>query len=165
MSIWSPTNYPSTLWLIKWAIILVVAMQTILLFLRNERLNMIMTRLTRRLPISGNLVLMTAMRAAYTWVKLGEAIWALIIALVSKPIPLWIFSLNSSITMFWILEMLTLLTIPLILFLKSYHIMRWWSTLFGSYYMIFCCIARSLWGGTYAPPALAGAFSFLFYSL
>lgn len=141
-------NYPSTLWLTKWAIILVVAIQTILLLRRNERLNINITLLVSRFPIYGSLVLITATKAAYTWVKFGEAIWALIIALVNNPIPLIIFSLNNYMTMFWMLVTLTLLTIPLILFLSSYHIIRWWSILLGSSSIIFCCIALSLWGGT-----------------
>jgi hypothetical protein len=75
-----------------------------------------------RCTIYGNLVLITAINAAYTCVKFGEAICALIIERANNPFPRSIFSFNSSTTTFWMLEMLTLLIMPLILFRNNYHI-------------------------------------------
>lgn len=75
-----------------------------------------------RRATSGNLVLMAATSAAYTCVKVGEAICAFIMALTSNPRPRIRFSLNSSITMFEMFETLTLFTIPLIDLRKTSHI-------------------------------------------
>ena len=86
-----PAYSPKTLWLIKCAIIFVVAIQTILLFLSKALLNWIITLLRIKFAISGNLVLMTEINAAYTWVKFGEAIWALINDFERMPFPLRMF--------------------------------------------------------------------------
>lgn len=122
---WRPAYSPRTLWFIRCAIIFVVAMHTILLFRSYALLNCIITLFSIRFPISGSLVFITEIKAAYTWVKFGDAIWALMIDLESRPLPLRMFSLNSSMTMFWMFEMLTLLTIPFILFLSNSHIIFW----------------------------------------
>lgn len=143
-----PAYSPKTLWFIRCAIIFVVAMHTILLFRSYALLNCIITLFSIKFPISGSLVLITEIKAAYTWVKFGDAIWALMMDFDSSPLPLRMFSLKSSMTMFWMLEMLTLLTIPLILFLSSSHIIFWCYTPPTSFFRSSYCMALSLWGGT-----------------
>jgi len=59
-----------------------------------------MTLFIIKFTISGSLVLITAIRAAYTGVKFGAAIYALMIARASSPFPLRIFSFINSIIAF-----------------------------------------------------------------
>ena len=63
ISICKATYSPKTLWLTRCATILVVATHTILLLRSKERLNWMSTRLAMISPISGTLVLMTAISA------------------------------------------------------------------------------------------------------
>ena len=63
-----------TYWFVKWHNIFVVALQIILLFLLYALWNYAKTLWTINSAISGNLVLRTAIKAAYTWEKFGLAI-------------------------------------------------------------------------------------------
>mmetsp|Transcript_2084 Transcript_2084/g.6438 ORF Transcript_2084/g.6438 Transcript_2084/m.6438 type:complete len:305 (+) Transcript_2084:2170-3084(+) len=109
----------STCWFTRWAINLQAAVQIGLSFLlyalRNWRINLE----TSRSPISGNLVLMTATRAAYTLEKAGLATWDFMTERTKSPLPLSRFSPMSSGKISFRFLLFTLFTRPFMLFLRA----------------------------------------------
>ena len=65
-------------------------------------------------------------------------------------LPRTMFSAMSSLTMETMLETLTLLMRPLMLFLSASHASRWYGA--DDLSVIDCCMSRSRAGGMYAPP-------------
>ena len=65
-----------TCWLTMWPMKRTLEVHRVLSFLLKPRLKLRMSLLSSSSPMFGNLVLMIAARAAYTWVNVGEAVWA-----------------------------------------------------------------------------------------
>ena len=101
---------------------------------RRARLNCRTQRLSTSSPISGNLALTTATRAAKTLLNCGEAIWAFITERASSPRPRTRFSEKSSGRTAVRLEALTLFTMPLIDFFSASHASLWYSSVDLSYH-------------------------------
>ena len=102
-------------------------------------------------PFAGIFVLMTAIIAAYTDVKMGAAACAFMDERAKRPRPRMRFSPKSSGTRFLMFDVLILLIRPLIDFFSASHVIRWYSFVFGSFTSL--SMAASFAGGMYMPPA------------
>jgi len=97
---------------------------TALSFRLNAFLNCTISRVSRSSPTCGNFVLTMAAIAAYIGVKGKLAAWDFMMLRQNNPRPLTKFSPNSSGTINFIFDTLTLLIRPLIDFLRASQAMR-----------------------------------------
>mmetsp|Transcript_11553 Transcript_11553/g.28291 ORF Transcript_11553/g.28291 Transcript_11553/m.28291 type:complete len:258 (-) Transcript_11553:26-799(-) len=141
----------ATPWLMRCARKRPAAVHTGLSLRLYERMNCRHSLCSSSSPSSGNLVLTTATSAAYTGENAGEASCDFIMERQNRPRPRTRFSRNTSASMFLMLVMLTLFTMPLIDFLRASQVRRWYSGVLLSFTS--CIMRASLKGGMYTPPA------------
>ena len=120
-------------------------------FRLNERRNCETSRTSSSSPTCGSLVFRIETSAAKTGVNGRDAACAFMMLRAKRPLPRMRFSAKSSGTTFFMFEMLTLLTIPVMLFLSASHDSRWYSVEPLSCAAA-CCRARRRAGGMYTPP-------------